>query len=484
MKKVKCPFVASGSGPRQKATLCGLLLLAGLSGLTAAQAARYYWDANGTAAGLYGTGDWNTTDSTWRTPGSTDPLTPWVNGNTAYLLGASTLNLTENISMLGSYNQSWGTDITFNTTNGSSLTLAGTSWMNHGGGGVVTYNVPVSLAADFQPSGTGPAIFNQSITGNGYRVIPGANNDLTFNAANSQRRTSFNALATTIRIGHDGVFGPYAGGTPASDSDYILWFAATAGANHTFQAVNGARSVNNGLWMNGALLQLNLAGTNALEFSGNLVTPTVASTLTLNATSSADTTFSGVISRGANVVKTGPGRLILSGNNTYSGTTAVSNGTLLVNGATTGQGNYTVAAGTTLGGTGTVGLASGKSLTVAGTLCPGIATNAPGTLTVSGAATLAENSVYQWACASGSSGLLNVSGALTLPTVATVTVSLVSGSLPKSAVICSAGSLAGAGDLSGWVVTGADAGACATVEGTAVKLLRLTPAGGTVVCVR
>jgi autotransporter-associated beta strand protein len=363
-------------------------------------AAIYYWDANGAAAGLYGTGDWNTTDSTWRTPADTSPLTPWVNGNTAYLLGASTLNLTENISMLGSYNQGSG-NITFNSNNGSTLTLAGTSWMNVFSGAKVTYNVPVILAANFTPSGTGPAVFNQPITGN-HVLVPGAGNNLTLGAANDFQYTYFNALATTILIGHDGAFGPYAGGTPTSGAADSLWFAATAGASHTFQAVNGARTVNNGLWMNGAVLQLNLAGSDPLEFSGAMVTPPVASTLTLNATNTADTTFSGVISRAANVVKDGSGRLILSGNNTYTGTTTVNAGELRINGTTSGQGDCTVTAGATLSGSGTIGLASGKTLMLnagtdnanrGGILSPG---QSIGALSVLGSVTFGDWAVFNF----------------------------------------------------------------------------------------
>lgn len=340
-----------------------IALAVGWLAVSMATAATLWWDADGVGPGTYGSGDWNKTDLSWHNTSATGPLQAWADGNTAYILAASTLNLTENISALGTYNQAWAADITFNTSNGSALSLAGTSWMNVGGGGKITYNVPVTLTANFTPSGTGPAIFNQPITGN-FIMVPGTNNNLTFNAANDYSYMAFNAYATSISIGHDGAFGPYPGGTPTSGASDSLWFAATAGANHTFQAVNGARNVNNGLWMNGALLQLNLVGSDPLEFSGNMVTPTVASTLTLNATNTADTTFSGVISRGANVVKDGAGRLILSGNNTYTGTTQVSAGELRINGTTAGQGNYSVAAGATLSGSGTIGLASGKTLSL------------------------------------------------------------------------------------------------------------------------
>ncbi len=57
----------------------------------------------------------------------------------------------------------------------------------------------------------------------------------------------------------------------------------------------------------------------------------------------------------ATVSKSGAGTMILAGDSTYTGSTAVQNGTLLVNGVYSGGGLITVAAGATLGGNGTVG---------------------------------------------------------------------------------------------------------------------------------
>ncbi|AJA09114.1 outer membrane autotransporter [Sphingopyxis fribergensis] len=103
--------------------------------------------------------------------------------------------------------------------------------------------------------------------------------------------------------------------------------------------------------------------------------------------SRADThSFGGVISGGGAVDQNGSGTTILTGSNSYTGTTSVSAGTLLVNGdqsAATGATN--VGAGATLGGSGIIG---GNVFVNSGaTLAPGA--NAPGTLTINGNLALA-----------------------------------------------------------------------------------------------
>jgi fibronectin-binding autotransporter adhesin len=76
------------------------------------------------------------------------------------------------------------------------------------------------------------------------------------------------------------------------------------------------------------------------------------------------------------LVKSGAGTLTLGGNNSYSGSTTVSAGSLIVNGNQSGAtGVLTVAANAALGGSGTIG----GPTTISGILAPG---NSIGTLTV------------------------------------------------------------------------------------------------------
>lgn len=107
--------------------------------------------------------------------------------------------------------------------------------------------------------------------------------------------------------------------------------------------------------------------------AGTTVTLGAAAELTMGG-NGASTTFSGLIVGGGSLVKAGGGTLTLEGNNTYTGTTAVSGGVLAVNGTQT-QSNVTVRSSGTLGGNGTVG---NVTVETGGRIDPGVA--GPGTL--------------------------------------------------------------------------------------------------------
>ena len=91
------------------------------------------------------------------------------------------------------------------------------------------------------------------------------------------------------------------------------------------------------------------------------------------------------------IEKQGVGDWRLTGNNTYSGTTAVKGGTLIVNGKHTGTGAVTVAAGATLAGKGTMAAAT----TVNGTLMIGDTLATDKGLTFSGGLRLGNSAKLQ-----------------------------------------------------------------------------------------
>ena len=126
--------------------------------------------------------------------------------------------------------------------------------------------------------------------------------------------------------------------------------------------------------------------------------------------------FSGTIYDGNGVgtilIFYGPGSLALAGNNTFSGTTTVNGGTLLVNntvGSGTGSGSVSINSGGALGGNGTI---SGQVSFAAGaTLVPG--NNGAGTLTITNDLGLNNASILQFQLGATSSKVA-VTGDLTL----------------------------------------------------------------------
>ena len=124
-------------------------------------------------------------------------------------------------------------------------------------------------------------------------------------------------------------------------------------------------------------------------------------------------TFGGSISGSGGVAKDGTGTLALSGASTYSGSTIVNAGTLLVNGSL-GTTAVSVSNGATLGGIGSI--AGNVTLDSGATLAPG---TSPGTLTV-GSLNLSSGSILDYelgvpsVVGGGVNDLVAVNGNLTL----------------------------------------------------------------------
>ncbi|RST53953.1 autotransporter-associated beta strand repeat-containing protein [Variovorax sp. DXTD-1] len=129
--------------------------------------------------------------------------------------------------------------------------------------------------------------------------------------------------------------------------------------------------------------------------------------------------FGGTVSGSGGVTQQGTGITVLTGNNSYGGSTAVNAGTLIVNGnQAAAAGATSVAAGATLGGAGTIG--GNVSVADGATLSPGNLGSVPGTLAINGNLTLGNASAlaYNFGQANVIGGAYNdltrVAGDLTL----------------------------------------------------------------------
>jgi autotransporter-associated beta strand protein len=179
---------------------------------------------------------------------------------------------------------------------------------------------------------------------------------------------------TTITLGQTG-----------SNTTGKLQFTGASGgsSNRTITIASNAANTN------GGIIENTVAG-QTLTLSGNIGTAAGAgSAPSLQVTGAGNGVLSGAISNATgnlSLTKNGTGTWTLNGTNTYTGTTTVSTGTLLINGNNSAAtGNLTVALGATLGGNGTVGGAT----TINGNLNPG---NSPGLQTFGSSLTLSGTS--------------------------------------------------------------------------------------------
>ena len=144
--------------------------------------------------------------------------------------------------------------------------------------------------------------------------------------------------------------------TPAGESFNIGNMTVASGATLMSErgSLVGNLTLNGGTWVENNGFGSSLAGSVALGATSTFRTE-YSQTVTANITGS------------GGLIKTGAGSLILSGNNSYSGTTAVNSGTLLVNGSQSSS-PTTVNSGGTLGGNGTLGAVT---ITSGGAIAPG-----------------------------------------------------------------------------------------------------------------
>jgi len=260
--------------------------------------------------------------------------------------------------------------------------------------------------ATLDASGAVGSVMNFTNTGSLAMAVPAPQNASIFDTGSTSDGVSSSLVNTRTRINieqvDDLLIGMTVSGLPA------------LGAGAVFSQINQPSPTFQNFQLTIPQVAAGTAESGTVTFSG------LARTVTLTGLNIGNNTLAPLITDAAaasgtntvNVVKSGIGKWILTGNNTYTGTTNVNAGTLLINGNQTGTGLTTVASGGTLGGTGSVG--GGLTVNSGGHLAPGASI---GTLTVGGAVTFAAGSILDYELgAPGNSDRLNVnlSGGLTI----------------------------------------------------------------------
>lgn len=396
MKPTRNPFAIASS----TALLAALALL----GNQGAQAANVTWDGGGSDA------KW-TTDNNWSTNAA------WNTGNTAIFASAFTSGTS--IDLNG--NQTVAA-LTIDTTtlfslNNNTLTVTSGDITRSAASGTTTINSAIAIGGAAAWNITGNLTAAGGVTGI-FAMTKTGTGTVTLNGS-----SAFNGItlsAGTIAVGHNSALGT---GT--------LKFQNGSG---TIQSSSSTGyTLANAIEMHQATV---IAGTGALDFSGTYTLKNNSHTLTVNNT--ALTTFSGATfttdnirtltvdvagtsggvlisgvaqngpagaSDALSISKAGTGTLTLSNNNSYTGTTTVTAGTLVVNGnqeAATGLVGVSNS-GSRLAGTGTVG---GNTTINSGAIHAPGAVGAVGKQTFDKALTATTNltyssgSIFEWDLAS------------------------------------------------------------------------------------
>ena len=239
--------------------------------------------------------------------------------------------------------------------------------------------------------------------------------------------------AGTLQLGNGGTTGSTLGDV-ANDgalvfnrSNDLIFAGAITGGGAVGQIGTGTTiltadsSYAGGTMIGAGVLQLGNGGTTG-GITGDVVNDGV-----LAFDRSDEVTFASLIFGTGGVDQIGAGTTILTGANSYAGTTTVNGGTLLINGDQSGATGLTsVASGATLGGIGTIG--GNVTVATGGILAPGDGTG-PGTLAVDGNLTLAGGATLNYDFGQSNvvggplNDLVNVGGDLTLAGTLNVTTS-------------------------------------------------------------
>jgi autotransporter-associated beta strand protein len=294
-------------------------------------------------------------------------------------------------------------------------------------GGTSTYSGMTTIAAGTLQAGAVNAFSPYS----SFNPQAGATLDLAgYNQTIGSLRgagTVTNSIATspaTLTLGGDNSSTTFTGLITDSGANGALTIAKTGTGTFT---IAGANSYTGGTTVASGVLDIqnaNAVGTGAVALFGgatmvldgnglnlkNSVVLSSATDPTVTVNSGNTDTMSGVISGPGALTINGGGTLILTNNNTYTGATSLTAGTLTVNGSIASSSLTTVSGGATLNGTGSVGPLTllGGAVFAPGSGTPGSSMNVVGNLTFN------TGSIFQTQLNSSTASFVNVTGSASL----------------------------------------------------------------------
>ncbi|MGH6770434.1 MAG: autotransporter outer membrane beta-barrel domain-containing protein, partial [Xanthobacteraceae bacterium] len=285
-------------------------------------------------------------------------------------------------------------------TNGNSLTISGVIANGNGTTGALTKSGLGTLVLAAQNTYSGATQIDQGILQLGAMNALSAATAVTVAASASFNLNDFNETIASL-AGAGNVMLGTATLTTGGNNDSTTFSGTLSGTGGLTKQGTGTFTLSGNSTYTGVttieqgILQIGNGGT-----TGSLGTGNIVNNGTLAVDRSNRFIIDNVISGTGVFEQNGSGVTILTADNTYSGTTTVNNGVLIVNGSLASA--VTVNAGT-LGGTGAVG---GLALN-GGTLSPG---NSIGTFTVNGNLTMTAAATYLVEVSPSAADRTNVNG--------------------------------------------------------------------------
>ncbi|HEY1375715.1 MAG TPA: autotransporter-associated beta strand repeat-containing protein, partial [Gemmataceae bacterium] len=285
-------------------------------------------------------------------------------------------------------------------------------------GGFTATGVGLQLNGTSGPNG-GNAIQTGTISGPGGIYLFSGN--WTFNGNNTYSGGTFIDATTANAVGI-GIDSTPTSGTVTSGPFGTGPVSFSTGFGSNLRADGGPRTIGNTIQLSATGGYFGVSGTNPLTLNGPIDFQGGTVQQAFYIMNTTGTTINGPIQNGSGgFAKNGPGGLLLTGNNTYSGTTTVNAGTLSVQntaGSGTGSSSLVVNSGAILSGTGTVGDGSAVTVTVnsGGVVRPGAVTGIPLTVNSTGNVSFSPGSTEQVIVGSsgGLGGKLRVTGGGTM----------------------------------------------------------------------